>query len=83
VQLPLVATCTRVLAGLGAPATLRTAEVICLRVQQRIQRLFHRAAHYFSEVSLYLPLINLNHLAELGYLLVCFSLVGGLHRPSS
>src|SRR5437016_5683167 len=82
-QVPLVGTRSRVLARFGAFVPLGTTKTVGFRVQHRVQRLFHRAAHHFAQMLLNLLLIDLDHLAQLRYFLACFSLVGGLHRRSS
>ncbi|SRR6266404_4723886 len=60
-----------------APVTTRSRVARCraflatlpgtsiLRIQQRVQRQFHRPANHFSQVGSHLPLVNLDHLAQL------------------
>ena len=55
------------------------AKSIRFSVQHRVQRFFHRAADHFSQVFLNLPLVNLDHLAQLRH----FCLVTNQTYPSS
>ena len=91
VQLPLVGARPRILAGLGPFVAFRASQTIRFAIEHDDQRLFHRAAYHFAQVLLNLPLINLNHLAQLrsslwsfwSCLVLLFFLVGGPHRSSS
>jgi hypothetical protein len=65
VQLPLVGARPRILAGLGPFVAVRASQTIRFAIEHDDQRLFHRAAYHFAQVPLNLPLINLNHLAQL------------------
>src|ERR1700722_10371117 len=75
----LVGSRPRIFPRLGPFIPLGSAQTVGFGVQHGVQRLFHRAANYFSQVLLNLPLVNLDHLTQLRH----FSLVGGLHHPSS
>ncbi len=62
--MPIVAARAGVLAAFGAFVLPRTAKLICLRIQKRVQRLFHRRPDYFVQMRLNATLIDLKYRSQ-------------------
>lgn len=64
VQLPLIAARPCVLAVFASLVLPRSAQMIRLRIQQRVQRLFHRRPYHLVQMRTNLPVVDLNHRAK-------------------
>src|SRR4029077_6975625 len=63
-QRPIVAASPSVLPSLAALVTAGTAQLVCLSIQHRVQRLFHRAPNHLAKMVSNSGFVDLDHLTH-------------------